>query len=62
MQHRWGPVLWNDPYYSPRFITGGNYLLPVGTDDRAVDDAPLTYRDWGRRWIRDLARVPSSRN
>jgi GT2 family glycosyltransferase len=62
MQARWGPVLRDDPYYSARFVTGGNYLLPVTTDDRAVDDQPLPPSYWLRRWIRDLARVPSSRN
>jgi GT2 family glycosyltransferase len=62
MQARWGPVLQDDPYYSSRFVTGGNYLLPVTTDDRTVDDAPLPPSYWVRRWIRDLARVPSSRS
>jgi GT2 family glycosyltransferase len=62
MKARWDDGLWNDPYYSPRFTLGGDYLLPVTTDERAVDDPPLGYRDWARRWIRDLARVPSSRN
>lgn len=62
MQQRWGTVLAADPYYSSRFVTGGNYLLPVTTDDRAVDDPPLPSSYWLRRWMRDLARVPSSRN
>jgi GT2 family glycosyltransferase len=62
MQQRWGAVLANDPYYSSRFVTGGNYLLPVTTDDRTVDDPPLPSSYWLRRWMRDLARVPSSRN
>ena len=62
MQERWGPVLWDDPYYSPRFLTGGNYLVPVTTDDRAVDETPLRYGDWVRRSTRDLARVPRSRS
>jgi O-antigen biosynthesis protein len=61
MQQRWGSLLRDDPYYSPVFA-GGNYVLPVTTDERAVDEPPLGYRDWARRWIRDLARVPSSRN
>jgi GT2 family glycosyltransferase len=62
MLQRWGPVLREDPYYSSRFVTGGNYLLPITTDDRAVDDEPLPRGYWVRRWMRDLARVPSSRN
>ena len=61
MQKRWGPALYDDPYYSPRFV-GGNYITPVTTDDRAVDAVPLSYRDWARRWIRDVARVPRSRS
>ena len=55
-----GPV--RRPVLQPPLRAAGTTSRPSRPTTAPSTTVPLSYRDWARRWIRDVARVPRSRS